>query len=543
MGIKHKILPRIGVISIILITLLLSILSTANIARGDASSYNKPNIVTNRQDIWYQSGPFDSSGITTQTSEGKDGLYDSFGVNAFGAVTPSQYHGEIPWVNHDEKDNDCEGMWTTSEDSDARKYAKTKTENCGDLSKATDMRITAMKQTDHGNIGSRVISAISRGIFSISEQLVRFLNFNILGTLATQLNNIFGDTIKNVFLWNPQTGELSGFFGIMMAATVFAVIGGFVRYIKGDAHASVLLKEFLVPFFVAFLIAGFATSAQTYSWMGSTANSLVSDVGSIGNQLTNGDQYNLCTYNRTGGVKDKATMDQAEILCTMEEPQINAAITSQFGFKPSDLTINEENFGDKVQDAIKATFSADQKQQYNQDKAFNVKIGDKEINNIGYAWYVSQTNINGYNPITNDKVNTVNGQENLGLYIPDFLSNLCVVSGNNSEPCQKAKNIMGRMTSPDYTAYNMFYLMNIFLAGAIGYAAIRFIGTILFSQLMLVLEIVMLPIVPGLYMFPKTRDFAKSYFGMIMSSIVNAALGLTIFNLGLGLVAAVSSAI
>ena len=388
------------------------------------------------------------------------------------------------------------------------------------IDKEHDYHLVSMGEYQKNSGISKIIFTVFGFIFSIIKIFLRLLIF-IKGVNPTDIFDAVdsGGKLKDAFnalFLVSKDGTMSPFLKVGIIAFLFGMIGTLIKAIKGNASFKVVLNEMGVLLLSAG-IAGMCLIGSSQSSIGKFGINIITNFST---QVTASvsDASNLYMYS-TGDASKDASHSQYELI---NKPYVDTLIKMQFGEKVSDLDINK--FGNDADANVKKTFG-DNKHN------FEVSNGVAKYNNLGYYWWAANSRVNPNTPLDGGKIESSN--EDMTLFIVDFLENSRISTETKDDSALKLKldSIMRNMTNISYTSgcWNMLMLIVTYIM--LFYALIAATLFLTIGKIIITVGAYLIPIIPALLLFRKTRDFAKSFLNTYLNGFIRFAVGTVIFDL------------
>ena len=152
------------------------------------------------------------------------------------------------------------------------------------------------------------------------------------------------------------------------------------------------------------------------------------------------------------------------------------------------------------------------------DSRLKVTNGIGSVNNLGYAYWAGNQNYT--NPYTGSKTTYSNNQ--IYYFIPDYLQD------NGGKGNASYFSMFNKINNPGIGGLVISDILFLLMAGTLCWAAFFAVLVICQGKLMLIAGPFLIPIMPGLILFPKTRKFAKdmasTYFVGFLRNIIGGVM-------------------
>ena len=381
------------------------------------------------------------------------------------------------------------------------------------IDKEHDYHLVSMGEYQKNSGISKIIFTVFGFIFSIIKIFLRLLIF-IKGVNPTDIFDAVdsGGKLKDAFnalFLVSKDGTMSPFLKVGIVAFLFGMIGTLIKAIKGNTSFKVVLNEMGVLLLSAG-IAGMCLIGSSQSSIGKFGINIITNFST---QVTASvsDSSNLYMYS-TGDASKDASHSQYELI---NKPYVDTLIKMQFGEKVNELDINK--FGNDADSNVKHNFE--------------VSNGVAKYNNLGYYWWAANSRVNPNTPLDGGKIESSN--EDMVLFVVDFLENSRISAETKDDSALKLKldSIMRNMTNISYTSgcWNMLMLIVTYIM--LFYALIAATLFLTIGKIIITVGAYLIPIIPALLLFRKTRDFAKSFLNTYLNGFIRFAVGTVIFDL------------
>lgn len=466
----------------------------------------------------------------------------------------TKYWGEISYkMNRDDKDEKYTSYRVYDSDNIAGIKRQWAEETPKLESNSDDYHIRAMEEKTEPSILGNFIQGFIGGLGKIADGFLFFINYirtrDLIQIISEALTNgndsFYGMMMKLVFI-DPETGALSPFFIIAMVLWLISVVGLARKAFQGSGSFKVILAE-CGQLLIVILISAFAFMGNLPVVMSDISAKIVRTFSSemessfdTESRLKDQQDEKGITTAEKGFSKlfiseiasfEGENKDLPRVLAKnmntvynqqalLNKTSIETEIKAQFGVSNiSQLNLDDEHFPNAQKNIEKITGGKD-------PNLFDVyggslkKDGGTAVKNLGYYWYAVNSSVD---PQTYDGKDIKEGNKDKLLFIADFLNNV----QKDAPADQKSKYIsMGKhFTNPSY----LLMMWNTFLENLQKFILIWcMIGAILFEiigKAILAFGSVMYPILPSLYLIPKTRKLAGQISKTYLSGYARVVIG------------------
>ena len=343
---------------------------------------------------------------------------------------------------------------------------------------------------------------------------------------------------NSLFLMDQDTGIFSPFLIFMLAAFIISLVFVILKVNKGE-NAFALIGRELGFFILSMLIASLSiiNGSSGGNKLGRLSTDLADKMSNLVAVMST-EEGVLYTYNT--GNPNKDTQETQKAL--LKKPTIDMIIEMQFGTKIEKLDINEENFGRSVNEALEMTFNRSESS-YNNFIVSNGSMldGPNQVNNLGYYWWCANSSVNEKEPINDNSLQS--GTPDRILYIVDFLNNvrkLEASSDNNPIILNRVDNIMSSFNKPRYWSGILPMFLLSLLSLAESYSLLLIVLFLSIGKIIVTLGAFLVPVLPGLYLFEKTRETSKKLLKTYISGFARLIIGLIMYNIVFSILAIVT---
>ncbi|MGM0197303.1 hypothetical protein [Enterococcus sp. AZ180] len=527
---------------LILPIMLLSTYTSAHAA--SKNNFDNDATVGNRNNLFY--GP--TIGDPDLTSFPFTSTPSSVGFNQLFPLNGrlNGYLGEIP--HSFEKDKDFENL--PIQKSDKINGAKRGWQQDNGIKKdkldpdSDDYHINSIREQKLGNTSgaSSIGFQISKGFSSIMLQLLKLETFIKSLDLSTIISNTVGKDISNAFVKlflvdkdkNGAIKSISPFFILLMAMSIFGIVGATTQAIRGGKSGRYVFEElgfWLLAAFVFAMATNYSAQSQLTKTGITTATSITNSISSVAS-----DSSFLFKVSDDKHPKTALDVTQYNLL---QQTSYEISIETQFGIPASQLYITDSNgkysnnFGRDYQKAINETFKNVSSEKAN----FQVSTdnGSNYVNNLGYYWIAASSETDEKKPFSIDSgyLSINSSTPDRRLYVIDFLENAKRYATQNKE-----KNVITRINtiekslqSPRYGSGTFGYLIAGVQYGLMFWALIPVVMLLSIGNVIISTGIFGLPVLPGLILFKKTRKIAKQAALVYLMAFFRLVAGIALFGL------------
>ena len=407
-----------------------------------------------------------------------------------------------------------------------------------------DYHINSIREQKFGSTSglNSIGFQISKGFSNIMLQLLKLETFIKSLDLSTIISNTVGKDISNAFVKlflvdkdnNGAIKSISPFFILLMAMSIFGIVGATTQAIRGGKSGRYVFEElgfWLLAAFVFAMATNYSAQSQLTKTGVTTATSITNSIASVAS-----DSSFLFKVSDDKHPKTSLDVTQYNLL---QQTSYEIAIETQFGTPSSQLYITDsngkysDNFGRDYQKAINETF----KNVSSENANFQVSTdnGSNYVNNLGYYWIAASSETNEKKPFSIDSgYLTINSSTpDRRLYVIDFLENAKRYATQNKE-----KNVIARINtiekslqSPRYGSGTFGYLIASVQYVLMFWALIPVVMLLSIGNVIISIGIFGLPILPGLILFKKTRKIAKQAALVYLMAFFRLVAGIALFGL------------
>lgn len=503
-----------------------------------ASAFKPPSILENKHTIVDNLGTFTPDlGVYPFNSKNFKSapLTEIWGPSK----SMTKYMGEIPVSLSEEDDLKAFRVQNSGTiDGVERPWGKDSGLKAGDIKpEHKDLHIRAMAEYTDASILSVGVYYVAYALYFIAGLGLKIL-FILKDVDMKMILDAFGasgevqNTINSLFLISDN-GDMSPFLVIMIFLFMLSLVGVIYQAMKGEKAFGFAMREFSI-LLLAGLVAGLSLSQSSQLTVAKWGVNLSTDLSNtIVSSATK--DAELFTYD-TGTPFTDGNMTQIALL---EKPSVDSFIASQFGVPVADLAIKDKNgsytknFGKDVGKAIEATFKSGD---------FGIDAGKGEVHNLGYYWWVANSNVASKNPIKGQS-KIKNASNDRYLYIIDFLNNARDLASKNKEDKVVAKidKISSSLSSPDWISASVSLFLISILKVSLLYAFFLPIIFLSIGKIIVSVGTFGVPVLPGLILVKKTRKKARELVKTYLLGFFRYIVGLVIVNLIVCTVASIAS--
>jgi hypothetical protein len=515
-------------------TLIIAIIASISSITTYAASFQYPGLLDNKYQVIEN---LDNYTPTTDSYPFKSGTtINSVGLpTLWGEDKPlMRYLGEVPYYLKDDSVGSKLRVYNgTIINGKSRNWSNGSTTTGNGNTKLSNIT----ENSDDLHIKALVYTTPSNGAEYIVYQIMYFINkvINIPLTIILWLKSVdmtsiltmvdktggLSDTFNTLFLISPG-GDISPFLLIMLILFILSLVSVIIKVVKGEKSGALVLRE-LGFFILAACLAGIA--------MASSAKTNISKFGinlstSITNDITAASSTTSGLYlYSTNNLSQDNDMTQTAFL---KKPNIDMIIQNQFGVPVSELDIkdasgkNTGNFGSQALTALDDVYNKN---------TFEVNNGATSVYNLGYYWWAADSLVDEKSPISGSTYNSSTNDR--VLFIIDFLNDARVRANQNKETAvvNRIDTIINHLWAPNYNSSIASVFLLTILSLAMTFAFFIDVIFMTIGKLIVSIGIFAIPILPGLFLYSKTRDLSKKICSTYFVGFIRYIVGLLVFNL------------
>lgn len=430
-----------------------------------------------------------------------NGYYSA--IDLFGDhVSIISYHGEEGYNDTDDHNYFYSNYKTVN------KQSRNVTVKCEAKNK-NNYHIKALELTDE----EAIIAGGFSTFFYVCGEGLTWLMLKIKHLDVTVVTNLVKDNLagelKTIFIGTKKGSSVkfSNIFIIFLLLWFISFAILMFKRLMGRAPMQKVLKEFGIGLFALIL----STSIIVYDLEGSIntfANSFVTKMIVALSDIE--DDSSIALFKQKLSTDDKSTEDANENeQHFLDKAAVDSKITSIFGINISDLDINKG-------------FKKIKKDDWN--PKLKVTNGTKEgtVYNLGYAYWAGQQN-----QFYTCDATVSDGCNNTYYYIIDFLE------ANKKDNQEKCDDIFRNLTDlPELGivgSAGLYFLLSV----AFIWASIATLFLYWMGKLVFLLGMFLIPIIPMLMLFEKTRSSSSRLIKTYLAGILRMLLGQGIFSITL----------
>lgn len=362
---------------------------------------------------------------------------------------------------------------------------------------------------------------ISRGLFGffisintwLSDTLILLANYDPIDLVSTIVGHPeFYEKIVSVIIGG--NGALSPVFVVTIAIFLIGFTATVFKYVMAGARSTSEIREEVIVFFVAIVIAGIGFmpggGGNQIETLMNNASKLLSDATSDINIGTK-DELALYSWNNGDNAENNTFTSTKTQQSLLRKCIIDNNIREQFGVPVEELDLTSENWGISQSeiDSIISNLSSDGDAMfYTNREDGSAPSGKSSTANLGYFWYAAASDVNPSDPYNQDQntkniiKNTSSSNDNT-LFVIDFISAVAAKEGSNYQKCYTILNTFQRGGTPDPLSGLIIAVIQLLVALALLFPAVfTVINKAIFS-----IGFVALPIIPITLLIKPFRDF------------------------------------
>lgn len=372
-----------------------------------------------------------------------------------------------------------------------------------------------------GELPNNFAVMISRGLFGffisintwLSDTLILLANYDSIDLVSTIVGHPeFYEKIVSVIIGG--NGALSPVFVVTIAIFLIGFAVTVFKYAMSGASSTSEIREEVIVFFVAIVIAGIGFmpggGGNQIETLMNNASKLLSDATSDINTGTK-DELALYSWNNGDNAENNTFTSTKTQQSLLRKCIIDNNIREQFGVPVEELDLTSENWGisqSEINSIISNLSSDNDALFYTNREDGSAPSGKSSTANLGYFWYAAASDVNPSDPYNQDQntkniiKNTSSSNDNT-LFVIDFISAVAAKEGSNYQKCYTILNTFQRGGTPDLLSGLIIAVIQLLVALALLFPAIfTVINKAIFS-----IGFIALPIIPITLLIKPFRDF------------------------------------
>lgn len=433
------------------------------------------------------------------------------------------YKGEIPNKNDEDKYKQvlqASGSYVSGlGTSNTRKWTNTKIDNLAG-EKNNDLHLWALNNSGGTPWASFILYFIASLPLKLANVILNiifmFRQINIADIFKALNMESLMKLMNSVFLFNDS--GISPFLILCLIGFVIGITGAIIKGIKGN-NAFAAVKEDLFGFLISLFIVAVALTGRSYQ---------IGD--SITNLITNFETQLAAASTEGGGLFVNSTGDASKDnvetnKALLKKNELDILIEAQFGRTVDKLTLGKGNFG---QDEVAA------KSKVADGFNFVVKNSnsaeEETYENLGYYLWAANSNVSTSSPLTNNGKGFKSASNERVLAVVDYLNEIYKSNNSTSAEKEMAKDMVRHLAAPSYLSASgkilLLGIRNIIMILTLFTVMIN----IIIGKILVILVWLLLPVIGPLYMFRKTKPFAKQLMGMFILGFIKLTVYSLIFD-------------